>query len=203
MRRLIVAAAALAAAAAVSGALLLVSSRQPVQAAYVLTRDIPAGAPIPSDALGLVRVNVGEAASSVLGPEDRAVFERALASHDLRSGQLLGRGDVAAVGSGPDRRYVFIPLKDAPPMTTGDRIDLLMITGAADRQTVTPLALGLEVHAVVPNGAVITAPSRQATALVYAALSARLAAVVAGPGAKAGQEPAIAGLDQAAEALHG
>lgn len=204
MRRILVAAAALVSAAAVSGALLLATVRTAPDAVYALTRDIPAGAAVSRDALTVVHVAAGPAAASLVGPGEGSVLDHAVAGHDLRSGQLLERGDLAAdARSGPDRRYVFIPLKDTPALAAGDRIDLLSITGSPDRPVVTPFALGLEVRAVPAGGVVVVAPSRQASALVYAAIGVRLVAVVADPGARPGQEPAIDGLDQAVQAVHG
>ena len=204
MRRILVAASALLVAAGVSGALLLATAHTGASEVYALTRDLPAGAPVSADALRVERVDVGESARVMVGPSNRPVLDHALAAHDLRAGQLLERADLAAeAGSSPDRRYVLIAVRDAPPITAGDRLDLLMLTGAPDHLAITPFALGLEVHAVTPAGVVVVAPSRQAAALAYASIVARLVAVVADPGAPVGHETAVQGLDQAAEALRG
>lgn len=203
MRRLLVAGAALLAAAGVSAALLFATSREPSQTVYALARDLPAGAAVSDDALTTVRVNVGEAASSLVGPGD-ARLRHAVTTHELAAGQLLARGDLAALGSGGgDRRFVFVPLKDAPPIAPGDHVDLLSITGPGDRPTVAPLAIGLEVRAVAGGGIVVAVPSRVASALVYAAASTRLVAVVGDPGARPGQEPVVGSLEQANEVLRG
>lgn len=202
MRRILVAAAALIAAAGVSGALLLTTAHTSAGEVYALTRDLPAGAPVSADALRVERADLGEAARVMVRPSNRALLDHALAAHDLRAGQLLERADLATEArSGPDRRYVLIAVKEAPPITAGERVDLLTITGPPDRLAVTPLALGLEVRAVTPAGIVVVAPSRQAAALVYASTAARLVAVAADPGAPEGHETAVQGLDQAMQTL--
>jgi hypothetical protein len=204
MRRILVAAAALAAAAGVSGALLLTTARPPAGEAFALTRDVPAGGPVTADMLRVARADLGEAAAAMVGPSSRSVLDHALATHDLRSGQLLERADVTTVlGGGPDRRYVFVAIKDVPPVTAGERIDLLSVTGAGDHLVVAPFALGLEIRAVTNGGLVLVTSSRQAPGLVYASISVRLIAVVADPGARPGQEVAVEGFDQAAQAVHG
>jgi len=201
VRRILVAGAALLAAAGVSAALLLATSAQPSETVYALARDLPAGAPMSADALAPVRVNAGDAASFLVGPSDARLVRGAVTTHDLSAGQLLQRGDLVAPGTAGDRRFVFVPLKDAPPVVNGDRVDLLSVTGASDHQVVAPLALGLEVRSVGGGGIVVAVPSRQASALAYAAVAVRLVAVVADPGSKPGQEPVVDGADRAAELL--
>jgi len=204
MRRILVAAAALAAAAGVSGALLLATSRPATAQVYALTRDLPAGAPVTTDALRLTRADMGDAAPAMVGPSRHALLDHALAAHDLRSGQLLEVADLATDGQGgPDRRYVWIAVKDAPPVTAGDRVDLLTVTGTADRVSVATFALGLEVRAVANGGLVVVATSRQASGLVYASIQSRLVAVAADPGARVGQEAAVDGFDQASQSVRG
>lgn len=203
MRRILVAAAALAAAAAVSGGLLAATAGVGAgRDFYVVAHDVRAGAPVTPDLLRVTHLQLGDAETAVVGPGQQGLLDHAVAAHDLRAGQLLERGDVASPGDATsDRRAVLLALKEIPPVVAGARIDLLALTGPAERPSVTPVAAGLEVKAVLPSGVVVLVPARQASALVYVATSLRLVAVASDPGAHGGDEPPIATADQALEAL--
>lgn len=202
MRRLAVGLAALAAAALTSGGLLVASAQEGATSAYVLTRDLPAGAPLTADALHVEQVRLGAGAAAAVGPSSRPAANRALAAHDLHAGQLLQRGDIDS-GDRPrgERRAVFVPLKDVPGALPGGRVDLLSVSGPADRLSVGAVALDVEVRASAPGGLVVVVPARQAPALVLAAAALRLVAVAAEPGSGRAEEPAVTGVDQALEAL--
>jgi hypothetical protein len=119
------------------------------------------------------------------------------ATHELASGQLIQRSDVAAASMVADRRLVFVPVKDAPPAIAGSKVDLLMISGAPDHLSVAPFALGVEVRASVTGGLVIVVSSKDASAFVYAATAIQLVAVIAEPGTADGAEVPVSSPDQA------
>ena len=104
---------------------------------------MPAGAPLAPDAVRLDRVRLGAAGAAAIGPGAARLLSGARAAHDLVAGQLVQRSDLATPDSGPDRRRVLIPVKDPPPVTAGDRVDLLLVSGGS----VAPLVFNLEVVA--------------------------------------------------------
>lgn len=189
---------ALGLGAAVSAALIVFGNpaRDEVDV-YAAAHDLPAGAAITADALRVVSVLLPDGASSVFAAGDASVLRNTRAAHDLIAGQLLQRGDVVTGGSAPDLRLVFVPVKDAPPAAPGSRLDLLVMSGTADHPSVIPFALGVDVRAVVTGGFVVAVPSRQAPAFVFAAENMHLVAVVAAPGAGAGNEAPVSDQDQA------
>ena len=193
-----VAFAALAIGGGVSAAMLVAANpaRETVEV-YVAARDVPAGATLGTDALVLARITPGSGRSLLFGSADESALTAMRASHDLIAGQLIQRSDVMDASSSPDRRLVFLPVKDVPTATAGSKVDLLLITGTADHPTVSPFALGVEVRSAVAGGLVVVVTSRQAAAFVYAATTMRLAAVIAEPGAAAGDEVPISTRDQA------
>jgi hypothetical protein len=198
MRRWLVAFAALAIGGGVSAAMLVVTNpaRGTVEV-YVAARDLPAGATLGPDAFALERITPGSGLSLLFRRVDETALTGLRASHDLASGQLIQRSDVMDASSFPDRRLVFLPVKDVPAAAAGSRVDVLLITGSADRPTVVPFALGVEVRSTVAGGLVVVVTSRQAAAFVYAANVMHLAAVIAEPGATVGTEGAISTQDQA------
>jgi hypothetical protein len=202
LRRWTIALAALGAGAAVTATLLVYTGSQARgQAVFVVAHDLAAGAPLTSDAVRLGQVRLGDAGAAVLGPGAERLLLASRAAHDLVAGQLLQRSDLATGDAGPDRRRVLVPVKDPPPVAGGDRVDLLLVSSAPDRVTVSPFVFNLEVVAVSPAGLVVSAPSRAAPALVWAATNLHLVAVVADPGARPGQEQAVSSLEQAEAAL--
>lgn len=190
--------AALVIGGGVSAALLVVSDpgRSAVEV-YVAARDIPAGATLGGDALGLDRVNVGSRRPLLFGRGDASALAGLRASHELSSGQLVQRSDVMDSTSFADRRLVFLPVKDVPAAGPGSKVDILVVGGTAAQPTVIPFALGVEVRATVSGGLVVVVGTKQAAAFVYAANAMHLAAVVADPGAAGGVEGAISTPDQA------
>jgi hypothetical protein len=201
MKNWIVAAVAIAMGAGVSAALLVLTNpSRGEEDAFSLARSVAAGDVIASDALRLEPVMAGST-TSLFTRADAAQLDGARASHDLLAGQLLQRSDVADSRTLLDTRLVFVPVKEAPPAVAGQRVDLLIVGGAADSPSVVPFALGVEVRAVVAGGLVVAVPAKQATAFVYAGEVMRLVAVVADAGAPAGSEPPISAPDQALAAV--
>jgi Flp pilus assembly protein CpaB len=198
-RRWLVAAAALGAGGLVTVALLVYTGSQSAtqDEVYVAVRDVPAGAPLAPDTVRLDHVRLGAAGAAAIGPGAARLLLGSRAAHDLIAGQLVQRSDLAAADSGPDRRRVLIPVKDLPPVTAGDRVDLLLVSGGS----VAPFVFNLEVVAAGSSGLVVSAPSRAAAALVWAANGGHLVAVVADPGARHGDEQPVGSLEQAEAAL--
>jgi SAF domain len=198
MRRWLVAFVAIAIGGGVSAAMLLATNpaRGTVEV-YVATRDLPAGAALGPDALALERITRVSGLALLFGRGDESGLSGLRTSHDLASGQLIQRSDVVDASSFPDRRLVFLPVNDVPAAAAGSKVDVLVIAGTADHPTVVPFAFGVEVRSTVAGGLVVVVTSRQAAAFVYAANAMRLAAVIAEPGATAGNEGPISTQDQA------
>jgi hypothetical protein len=198
MKRWLLAFVALAIGGGVSAALLVAANpaRDAVEV-YVAARDLPAGATLGPDVLALERVNVAAGRSLLYSPGDESQLAGQRASHDLASGQLIQRSDVMDAKSFADRRLVFVPVKDAPAAVAGSKVDLLVIGGTADRTTVYPFALGVEVRSTVAGGLVVVVGSKAAAAFVYAGETMHLTAVIAEPGAADGAEVPISTPDEA------
>src|ERR1700704_3201311 len=139
MKRWLAAGAALVVGGGVSAALLVAANpaRDAVDV-YVAARDLPAGASLGRDALGLDRVSIASGAGLLFRRGDESELVGRRAAHDLASGQLIQRSDVVASGGFADRRLVFLPLKDSPAAAASSRVDLLVIGGTADHPTVIP-----------------------------------------------------------------
>lgn len=199
MRRWLVTAAALATGAATTALLLWYGSpERGTVLAYVLTRDVPAGSTIGLESVRLQPFRLAPGVRLPLGPGSERRLQTEPAAHDLGAGQLIQAADLAAAQAPvPDRRLVLVPVKEVPPVAPGDRVDLLLITGSAERTAVVPFVLGLEVHAVSPAGLVVVASSRAASGLVYAGATSRLVAVAADRSARKGQEPAVSSMEDA------
>ena len=198
MRRWATAVVALALGAGVSAALLVFANpeRNAIEV-FAAARDIPAGAALAPDSVVLVRMSTIGLPPQLFKGGDQASLAGMHATHDLAAGQLIQRSDVTTVEAIPDRRLVFVPVKDAPPATAGSRVDLLVVDGSPDHLSVSPFALGVEVQASVPGGLVVVVSSRQAPAFVYASVALHLAAVMANAGAAAGAEGGVSSADQA------
>lgn len=198
MKNWIVAGSALGLGAAVTAALLVFGNpaRDEIEV-YALAHDVPSGAAIVPEMLRLVAILLPDGAPSLLQPSDAGELRGVRAAHDLVAGQLLQRGDVVAASASADVRLVFVPVKDAPPAPPGSTLDLLVVSGTPDHPAVVPFALGVDVRAVVTGGFIVAVTSRQAPAFVYAAEAMQLVAVVAAPGAAAGNEEPIGAPDQA------
>lgn len=198
MRRLATALVALGLGVGVSAALLMFANpeRNAVEV-YAAARDISAGGALTSESVVLVTVNSTGLAALLFKSGDQAALAGMHATHDLGAGQLIQRSDVTRLDAIPDRRLVFVPVKDAPPAPAGSRIDLLVVDGSPDHLTVSPFALGVEVEASVAGGLVVVVSAKQAPAFVYAAVAMRLTAVIAGAGSAGGAEGAVSTAEQA------
>ncbi len=197
MKNWLVAGVALALGIAVSAALLIFGNpaRDEIEV-YAAARDISAGTALTQDALRVVAVTLPDGASSLF-QKGAGDLRDVRAAHDLVGGQLLQRADVVPASQSADVRLVFVPVKDAPPASAGSKIDLLVISGTTDHPDVVPFALGVDVRGVVPGGFIVAVTSRQAPAFVYAAEVMRLVAVIAAPGAPAGNEEPVGAPEQA------
>lgn len=194
-RWLITALALLAGLATTAGLLWYADPARGGAAAYVVVRDVPAGAQV-AGAVRIERVRLPDGVRTPLGPGSEAVLDSQVAAHDLVAGQLLSPGDLSAAGG--DRRLVAVAVKQAPPVAAGDHVDLLLVSGTGDHVGVAPFALGLEVRAATASGLVVLASPRAAAGLVYAGATAQLVAVVAERPARGGQEPSVSSLEEAA-----
>ncbi|HEV2217360.1 MAG TPA: SAF domain-containing protein [Candidatus Dormibacteraeota bacterium] len=197
MRSWLVAGLAAVLAVAVSAGVLIFGNptRHEIEV-YAVAHDISAGTTLTPDALCVVAVMLPSGASTLF--QKGAGDVRGLrAAHDLIAGQLLQLSDVVSSSAPADIRLVFIPVKVAPPVSAGAKIDLLVISGTADNPAVLPFALGIEVRGVVPGGFIVAVTSRQAPAFVYAAEAMRLVAVIGARGAPAGKEQPVSAPNQA------
>jgi hypothetical protein len=198
MKRWATALLALAAGFGVSAALLVFTNpdRDAVEV-YAAARDIRVGSTFAPDSVVLVRVSASGLPPLVFKRADGAKLATLFATRELASGQLIQRSDARSRDSIADRRLVFLPLKDAPPVAPGSKVDVLVIDGSLDHLSVSPFALGIEVNGSAPGGLVLVVSSRQAPAFVYASIVLRLTAVVAEAGTVTGAEGAISTPEQA------
>ena len=198
MRRWVTALVALGLGMSVSAALLVFANpdRNAVEV-FAAARDLPAGTVLGSDSVVLVRMSSTGLPPLVFTGSEQTALEGLRATHDLAAGQLLQRSDATRADAITDRRLVFLPVKDVPPVAAGSRVDLLVIDTTPDHLSVSPFALGVEVESAVPGGLVVVVSSRQAPAFVYAAVAMQLTAVIAGATSGAGTEAAVSSADQA------
>jgi hypothetical protein len=198
MKRWATALLALLVGCGVSAALLVLTNpdRDGVDV-YAAARDIRVGSTLAPDAVVLVRVSASGLPPLVVKRGDGPRLAALVATHDLAAGQLIQRSDARSRDLIADRRLVFIPVKDAPPVVPGSKVDLLVIDGSLDHVSVSPFALGVEVSASASGGLVLVVSSRQAPAFVYASIVLRLTAVIAEPGTATGAEGAISTSEQA------
>ena len=200
--RWLLAAAAILSGTCVSAALLVYANPEAgTSELYVAAHDLPAGAPLGSPSVRLQRMRPEIPARLVFGRGSERELTRSRAGHDLSAGQLIQRSDLGAAAEAADRRLVLIGIKDVPAASPGDRVDLLLVSGAGERTSIVPFALGVPVRAVQGGALVLSVPSRQASAFVYAGANLRLAAVLVEPGAGRGQETPISSPEQAQEAV--
>jgi len=198
MKRWVTSLLALGLGVGVSAALLVFANpdRNAVEV-YAAARDIPAGSALAADSVVLVRMNATSVPPLLFRSEDQTTLAGMRATHDLAAGQLIQRTDATKPDAIPDRRLVFVPIKDAPPAVAGSRVDLLVVDGSPDHLSVSPFALGVEVQSSIAGGLVVVVSSKQAPAFVYAAVAMHLTAVMAGAGAGAGSEGAVSTEEQA------
>src|SRR5713226_722635 len=198
MKRWVTSLLALGLGVGVSAALLVFANpdRNAVEV-YAAARDIPAGSALAADSVVLVRMNATSVPPLLFRSEDQTTLAGMRATHDLAAGQLIQRTDATKPDAIPDRRLVFVPIKDAPPAVAGSRVDLLVVDGSPDHLSVSPFALGVEVQSSIAGGLVVVVSSKQAPAFVYAAVAMHLTAVMAGAGTGAGSEGAVSTEEQA------
>ncbi len=198
MKRWVTSLLALGLGVGVSAALLVFANpdRNAVEV-YAAARDIPAGSALAADSVVLVRMNATSVPPLLFRSEDQTTLAGMRATHDLAAGQLIQRTDATKPDAIPDRRLVFVPVKDAPPALAGSRVDLLVVDGSPDHLSVSPFALGVEVQSSIAGGLVVVVSSKQAPAFVYAAVAMHLTAVMAGAGTGAGSEGAVSTEEQA------
>src|SRR6202163_2054566 len=198
MRRWATAVVALALGAGVSAALLVFANpeRNAIEV-FAAARDIPAGAALAPDSVVLVRISSTGLPSPLFKGGDQASLAGMHATHDLAAGQLIQHSDATTAEAVPDRRLGFVPVKDAPPVAAGSRVDLLVVDGSPDHLSVSPFALGVEVQAAVAGGLVGVVSSRQAPAFVYAAVAMHLTAVIAVAATGTGAEGSVSTAEQA------
>ena len=189
---------ALGLGAGVSAALLVFANpdRNAVEV-YAAARDIPTGSSLSADSVVLVRMNASGLPPLAFKSADATRLAGLRASHDLAAGQLIQRTDATSHDPQADRRLVFVPIKDAPPVAAGSSVDLLVVDGLPDHVSVSPFALGVEVQSSVSGGLVVGVSSKQAPAFVYAAAAMHLTAVIAGAGNATGAEGAVSTAEQA------
>jgi hypothetical protein len=144
-----------------------------------------------------VRMNATGLPTQVFKSSDQLELANLRAAHDLAAGQLIQRSDATRADAISDRRLVFLPVKDVPPVIAGSRVDLLALDGSPDHLSVSPFALGVEVQSSVAGGLVVVVSSRQAPAFVYAAVAMHLTAVIAGAATAAGAEGSVSTAEQA------
>ena len=198
MRRWVTAVIALGLGMGVSAALLVFANpdRNAVEV-YAAARDLASGSALAPDSVVLVRMDATGLPPLVFRAGDQMVLAGLHATHDLAAGQLIQRSDAAKADAISDRRLVFLPVKDVPPVVAGSSVDLLVVDGTPDHLSVSPFALGVEVQSSVAGGLVVVVSSRQAPAFVYAAAAMHLTAVIAGAGTGAGSEGAVSTAEQA------
>ncbi len=190
--------AALLSGGLVAGALLVVDRGDPATADYVVAaRDIAAGSVLSADALTHERLRLGGGARLAFRPDSEPALAGSRAAHGLAAGQLIQRADVTGADTSADRRLVWLPLRDLPPLGPGDRLDLLEVAGPPDRLTVAPFAFGVVVRSAAAGGVVVAVSSHDAPAFVYAATATHLVGVAAPGDAAPGQEAPVSSLDQA------
>ncbi len=198
MRRWVTALLALAIGGSVSAALLVFANpdRDAIEV-YAAAKDIPVGSALATDSVVLVRVNAAGLPALLFRRGDASRLAALRATHDLAAGQLIQHSDATGQDSIADRRLVFIPVKDAPPVAAGSKVDLLVVDGSPDHLSVSPFALGVEIRASMAGGLVVVVSSKQAPAFVYAAIALRLTAVIADAGTAGGAEGAVSTAEQA------
>ena len=190
--------AALLSGGLVAVALLVVDRSDPATADYlVAARDVAAGSVLSADVLAHERLRLGGGARLAFRPGSEPALAGSRAAHDLASGQLIQRADISRTDTTSDRRLVWLPLKELPPLGPGDRLDLLEVAGPPEHVTVTPFAFGVAVLSVGAGGVVVAVSSLDAPGFVYAAAAARLVGVSAAGDAAPGQETPVSSLEQA------
>lgn len=200
MKRWMVALLALLLGGGTAAVLLVVANPDAgTQRVLAAAHDVPAGAALDSGALEVLTVRLGTAGALAFGEEASAQLAGLRTTHALLAGQVIQRSDVtsAAPGQAAALRSLVIPVRSAPPLAPGDRVDLLAVTGTGGTTAVLPFATGLVVRAQLSGALVVAVDPAQAGALAYVGVTTPLIAVAASGGA--GGEPPVSTLQQAAE----
>ena len=201
VRRLATILLAIASGVAVAAGLALAWGAQaPKVSCLVLKRDVIAGSPLVLADVLVESAPLSTALDgSLLPPSALAKGSPGRAAHDLKAGQLLQRADV--VGAASDYRLVLVQVASAPAVSPGDRVDLLLVSGAGPELQVARFAASVQVAQAVSGGLILEVAPSQVAAFVYASVSQHLVAV-AGAGAPA-SEPPVSSLAEAEAATAG
>lgn len=199
-RRIAIAAAALLVGLGSAATLLALAGGAPARDVYVTSTDLPAGSAFDADSVHPARVSLDAAQLALVFTAGQAGdLYRRRASHDLVAGQVVQRSDTeSGEAAGGGRALVLLPLKSAPPLHAGDRVDLLLLNGSGDRVAVTLFAAGVRVAAAAQEGPVLDVASRQAAGFVYAGAALRLVAVPVTAGAGSDELPVSSATEAAA-----
>ena len=201
MRRWLVALLALVLGGGTAAVLLVAANPDAgTERVFAAARDLPAGAMVDGGSVQLVTVRLGSAASLAFAEGAAAQLEGLRTTHELLSGQVIQRSDVAAAAAAASVRALLVPVRSAPPLVAGDRIDLLLVTGPPGSTVLLPFASGLLVRAQVGGAVVVVADPQQASALAYAGVTTPLIAVQAS-GGSGGEQP-VGTIEQAEAMAH-
>ncbi len=198
MKRWLVALLALLLGGGTAAVLLVVANPDAgTERVLAAAHDVPAGAALDSSALEVLTVRLGAAGALAFAAEAAGRLEGLRTTHALFAGQVIQRSDVS---SGETRqpaalRSLVVPVRSAPPLAAGDRVDLLAITGTGGSTSVVPFATGLLVRAQLSGALVVAVDPAQAGALAYAGVTTPLVAVAAS--GTAGGEPPVSTMQQA------
>ncbi|HEX6488370.1 MAG TPA: SAF domain-containing protein [Candidatus Dormibacteraeota bacterium] len=183
-----------------TAAVLLVAANPDAGTEQVLAaaHDVPSGAALDPGALQVLTVRLAQATPLAYPAGATAQLRGLRTTHSLLAGQVIQHSDVtAAQAAGPALRTLVVPVRSAPPLAPGDRVDLLIIEGAGGTTAVLPFASGLLVRAQLSGSIVVAVDPAQAGALAYVGVTTPLIAVAATDGA--GGEPPVSTVQQAAE----
>ena len=198
MRRWLIALLALLLGGGTAAVLLVVANPDAgTERVLAAARDVPAGATLDSTSLEVLTVRLGAAEELAFAAEAASRLEGLRTTHALLAGQVIQRSDVGAgvTGQAAPLRELVVPVRSAPPLAPGDRVDLLAVSGTGGGTAVLPFATGLLVRAQLSGALVVAVDPLQAGALAYAGVSTPLIAVVASGGA--GGEPPVSTIQQA------
>ena len=198
MRRWLIALLALLLGGGTAAVLLVVANPDAgAEQVIAASRDVPAGAALDATALEVVTVRLGAAAALAFQAGAANQLEGLRSTHALLAGQVIQRSDVSSgdTRQAPALRSLVVPVRSAPPLAAGDRVDLLAVSGSGGATAVLPFASGLLVRAQLSGALVVAVDPEQAGALAYAGVTTPLIAVAASGGA--GGEPPVSTMQQA------
>ena len=164
---------------------------------FAAARDLPTGAVVDAGSLQLVTVRLGSAAGLAYAESAGSGLVGLRTTHELMAGQVIQRSDVGAVAAAAALRSLVIPVRSAPPLAAGDRVDLLAVTGPASSSTVVLFASGLLVRGAGGGSVIVAVDPQQAGALAYAGVTTPLIAVQAS-GGSGGEQP-VGSFEQATQ----